>query len=796
MLIAHIQTAYRYLKAHKFIALINITGITTGLCVFYFALLYISFESSYDTFNTKYNRIYRLVTDVQHPTGTNYESAAASMAPTIQRTIPQIEATARVFLDDYIFLVNGKNYGTVSLAYADSSIFNIFSFPIVSGNPETFLTDPFSAVLSVSAAKKYFNTVDCIGQIIMLNGEQPARVTGVMEDIPLNSHLRSDVFLSMSTLLDTRQSYFLGDWNRYGFYTYVLLHKNADANLVAHQLPEIIRQYSSAKSVRQQVTLEPLKDVYLNGKPRGFKAGSTLHGTSRNLYVFTAVAILVLLIACFNFVNLTTAFSIYRSKEISIRKVLGAGKSNLVLQFLTDAVLISTASFILAMALSQLLLPVFNHLTGKIISKTIFDQPFLIAVLFGVSLCTGLLSGIYPAIILSSYPPVHSTSNTASSGFQLLRKSLIVLQFSISMLIILSLVVISKQLYFMQHQELGFKKQHLLVIDFQFNDQIRMHTATIKNALYEIPGIKSASFSAYFPGKQNKKYPLTIVNSSGESNELQTNFYFVDNDFFNQYGITVLAGHLFTGSDSINHQSMVVNESMMKSLGYSQPGELIGKRYSQRFVGTIQEGTITAVVKDFHYASYADPIQPLAIRTLPVFYTFLSLSVASDDMSKTIATIEKKWRQMAPTLPISYFFADEAYDNQYNAEARFKKLFTCFAVLAVILSCLGLLGLSIHASASRAKEIAIRKTLGASFVNILRLVTRDIVVLIIVSFFIAIPLGWMIMNNWLDAYAYKISLSWQIFFVTGTVTLFIGLLSVSTHAIKSALTNPIKALKE
>jgi putative ABC transport system permease protein len=776
------------------VAAINIFGLALGLCAVYFAFLYITFETSYDNFNRKSDRIYRLVTDVYTSTGTNYESASAAMAPGLQRQFPQVESSTRVFLDDYIFLVNGKNFGTVQLAYADSTLFDIFDFPLIAGNKEKVLRDPFSAVISRSAAGKYFGSLDCIGKTIMLNGNLPAKVTGIMKEIPVNSHLRRDVFLSMSTLLTSDRQYLMSDWNRYGFYTYLLLKHAGDTAQIANNLQSFIARNSSAKTVRQHLTLEPLGEVYMHGKPRGSKAGSTTHGNENNLYVFTVVAIIVLLIACFNFVNLTTAFSVYRAREISVRKILGAGKKQLVIQFLTDAIAISVVAFVLAMILSQLLMPFFNALNGKEIARSIFNSGYLVIVLLGISLAAGILSGIYPAFVLSSYPAVKSSVFLIGAKFNFLRKALVVIQFSFSISLIFALIVVERQLHFMQNEELGFSKQHLLVIDFQFSDDIKFHTDKMKSTLREIPGIESLAFSSNVPGRENKKYPLSIANRTLESQELQADVYFVDNDFFSQYQVELIAGTLFPANDSMGYFSMVVNEAMATSLGYTNPGELIGKKYSQRFANTTQEGEIIGVVKDFHYRSYDQRIEPLAIRRTPVFFTFLSVSVAANDLSSTIGSIEKKWKSLAPGLPLSYFFADEAFDAQYRAEERFKTLFIWLAGLAMAISCLGILGLSIHSTERRAKEISIRKVLGASLWSVLVTLTKEMFLLITLSFIVAVPIGWVTLNEWLNSYSYRIAIGWWMFLIAGGAALTIAFITVSVHSIKCALANPMKSL--
>ena len=333
------------------------------------------------------------------------------------------------------------------------------------------------------------------------------------------------------------------------------------------------------------------------------------------------------------------------------------------------------------------------------------------------------------------------------------------------------------------------------MVDFQFNDDIRFHAEQVKNSLREIPGIEAMSFSSYVPGRPNKKYPLSLTNRLGEKEELQADVYFVDNDFFHQYEISVIAGNLFPENDSSGNLSMVVNEAMMKVLGYTNPDDLIGKNYAQRFANVTQEGPIVGVVKDFHYRSYEQSIQPLAIRKSPVNFTFLSVSVAANDLSATIGAIERKWKSLAPGLPLSYFFADEAFDAQYRAEEKFRSVFVAIAGLAVVLSCLGILGLTIHSTQRRAKEISIKKVLGASVGRVLYDLTKEMMQLIILSFVIAVPVGWIMMGQWLNNYPYRININWWMFAAAGGAALIIALITVSSHSIKRALANPANSLK-
>lgn len=586
------------------------------------------------------------------------------------------------------------------------------------------------------------------------------------------------------------------NWNRYGFYTYLLLPERYDPASLNAKLPAFIRRHNKQNTIKQSVSLEPLGEVYMKGKPRGGKGGSTATGNITNVYIFSVVAVFVLVIACFNFINLSTAFSLFRTKEIGVRKVLGASRRQLIFQFLTDAFLLCIIAFVLAIIWSVLLLPVFNQLAGKTVTISIFQQPIYLVVLFLVTLFIGLLSGIYPAFFISSFQPVSSLKGNASGSRAggRLRQVLVVSQFSISIILIVATLIVYKQLYFMKNQELGFNKNHKLVIDFQYDQRILNHADAVKNQLTSIPGITSASLSSYIPGKPNRKFSTQIENAKGGKEEFLWDAYFIDQDFLKQYQIRLISGRGFSKAFPADVKSaMLVNEAAVKKLGYSSPHDVIGKRFSQDTKGA--EGTIIGVIKNFHYRTYQEEIQPLTLRISPGFFTFLSLDISPKNLPGTISLLEKKWAELAPGLPMSYFFADETYDAQYKAEERFGRLFFCFTGLAILISCLGLLGLSAFSTIQRTKEIGIRKVLGASVGGIVTLLTKDFLKLILLALLIAAPISWLMMHNWLQNFAYRVDIELWMFAIAGLLALFIAIFTISFQAVKAAVVNPVESLR-
>ena len=791
MLKNYFKTTVRYLLVNKAFSIINIVGLATGICVCFFALLYVQFEFSRDSYNKQADRIYRLVTDVKTPLGINYESAPAPMGPAIAAAYPEVKAVARVFMDDMIIQSNPNNATKEEIAYADASVFSIFTWPLLRGDSRHLFDAPYNVVLSESAAKKYFGDADPIGKALLINGQQSAAVTGIMKDIPYNSHLRVDMLFSISSLVNANWDH---NWRSFGFYTYLLLQPGADAVKLSAKLPAFVNANMDQSHVKYKLSIESLKKVYLYGYPRGHRTGSSESGSINNIYVFSIVAAFVLFIACFNFINLTTAFSLKRAREVGVRKVLGASKKQLVLQFFMDAVFLCLIAFFIALLLSAFLLPLFNRLSGTIISTDIFEHLSYVSYLLLIAIIVGLLSGIYPALFLSGFKPVDSLKKQFMPGTNslLFRKSLVVAQFTISIVLIVATLVVYTQLDFMQNQTLGFKKEHKMVIDYQFDRRINEHAITVKQQLLNIAGIKGACLSSSIPGTPNNSYSVFLDDSHNVQQEIPADSYYTDDDFLNQYGIKIIAGRGFTTQyDTERDKVLLINEAMVKKLGYKNADEAIGKRFRQ-FAG---EGTVVGVVKNFHVHSSQEVIKPLFIRPANGFFTCLTLDINSDHVQQTVNQIEKEWKKIAPGLPFVYFFADEAYNKQFVAQLRFGRLFICFSALAILISCLGLIGLSAFSAAQRKKEIGIRKVLGASVMNITALLSKEFVKLVLLAFIIASPLARWAMSNWLQDFAYRIQISWWLFMCAGAAALLIALFAVSFQIIRAAIVNPVKSLK-
>ncbi len=788
----YLNTTLRYLWNNKAFSFINVIGLAMGICVCFFAISFVRFELNHDTYNRQADNIYRLVTDIKTPSGITYESTPAPAGPALKAAFPEIKEMARVFMDDMVLQSNPNNAIKEEVAYADASVFKIFTWPLLRGNLSHIFDAPCNVVLSESAVKKYFGNNDPLGQTLIINGKTKATVTGIMKDIPYNSHLRVDFIFSITTLIndgDWKQ-----DWSRYGFYTYLLLQPGQSIANVQAKLPAFAKANYNESSAIHQFLPEPLKRVYLYGKPRGHRTGASASGSISNVYIISVIAVLVLFIACFNFINLTTAFSLQRAKEIGVRKVLGASKGQLAVQFFMDAVLLCLAAFFIALLLAVLLLPLFNQLVGTIVAGGIFNNFQNVLWLLAIAAIVGILSGAYPALFLASFKPVSSLKGkTGSSGTGLvLRRSLVVAQFAISIFLIIATAIVYMQLNFMQNQQLGFQKGHKLVIDYQFNAAVNEHPEGIKQQFMNIPGVGLSSFSSSVPGESNNKFYTVMENSKGENQVLRPDVYFIDNTFLNQYRIDLIAGRgISKNLNADTMKAMLINQAMLQSLGFKNANDAIGKHFEQLH----HKGTIAGVIKDFHNHSFLERVQPMTFRLDYSHFTNLTFNIISTDVRQTVSRLEAAWKKILPGVPFVYFFADDAYNQQYIAQERFGKLFACFSIIAIVISCLGLLGLSAYNIGQRKKEIGVRKLLGARVSSITLMLSKDFMKLIAIALLITSPVSWYLMHRWLQGFAYRINLPVWVFLLSGLATIIIALFTISFQSIKAAIANPVKNLR-
>ena len=755
--------------------------------------LYVRNELSYDSFHSKADRIYRLVCDVRTPTETIKANGPAwPVLPSMKPVFPEIESAVRVATVSFLFRKDDIKYQEENSLLADPAFFEVFDFPLLQGDPKTVLKEPFTAVFSASTAKKYFGNANPVGQTVLLTAKGwQVKITGVMKDLPENSQISGDVIVSMSTETMHLNQGLEDDWQWSDYHPrcYLLLKPNTNIRALEDKFPAFIEKREGQAMRSQQMastlSLEPLKDVYLYSTRDGSK-----NGNYKNVYLFSFVAAIILLIACINFVNLTTARSAERAKEVGIRKVIGALQAQLAAQFAGESIMLCLAAACLSLFFAGLLIPEFNQLSGKTISHGVFEHPAYIALLFAASLGTGLLAGIYPALVLSSFKPSIVLKGRFATGSRgnILRKGLVFVQFTLSIGFIIATIVVYNQLKYMRDQDLGFDKQQLMII----NTEGDPHINAFRQSLKEVPGVVSASLTSDVPGTETLILNCQIENVKGDLQVANMSSYFVDWDYLDQYKIKMVAGRAFSRDFLTDTtQAMVINEAAAKMFGYPTPQQAVGRRFSQ--VG--RTGRIIGVMKDFHFRSLQEEIKPLAMRIEPDFCYLVSVKVSTDHLPATLSAIENKWKSIVPYRPLLYYFLDEHFDRQYRSEERFGKLFLYFTVLAIFISCMGLFGLASYSILQRTKEIAVRKVMGASMAGIVNLLSRDFLQLVVISFVVASPVTGWLMHRWLQDFAYRVSISVWDFLAAGMLVVLITLLTISLKAINAARANPIKSLR-
>ncbi|SDD82374.1 putative ABC transport system permease protein [Dyadobacter soli] len=788
----YLKIAFRNLAKHKMFSLINVMGLSAGMTACFLIALYVHFELTYDAFNQKAERIYRVAADVKTSSETlHYSISPWAMAINMQNEFPEVEAFARVQKEAALLRKGDLKFNEENTVLADSTLFTVFDFKLLKGNPKTALAAPLSLVLTETAARKYFGDSDPMGQTLLFgSNSEPAQVTGVMQDPPVNSQIKGDIFVSMSTYTSHQDKNIEREWGSFGAVAFVLLKPGTDPAAMQSKFPAFVQRHAGKKMAEQQMgialVLEPLLDIYLHSTREAEESGSI-----DNVYIFSAVAIFIMLIACINFVNLTTARSVERAREVGVRKAVGAAKSALARQFIAESMLICVIAFLVSVLISAALIPGFNALADKAISEGIlYELPF-VGIQLAAALLTGLLAGIYPAFVLSSFEPVKVLKGRFTTSLKgiMLRKGLVTVQFAISITMIIATIVVYTQLDFMRNYDLGFSKEQTVVIEAGNG----RHRDAFEASIQDYAGVKSAAASAAVPGGWNPQAYSKLENKSGEMQAGNMDVYRVDFDFMQQYGLKVVAGRAFSkqlSTDSI--QSLMINEAAAKMLGYRSPEEAIGRKFDQWG----RQGTIIGVVRDFHFKSLQENIKPLTFRVIDFWNGgLLSVKIDGTHVKQTLSAIENQWKTMHPDRPFSYYFLDEFYDRQYRADERFEALFLNFAALAIFISCLGLLGLASYSTVQRTKEIGVRKVMGASAASIVGLLSKDFLQLVGLAFLIAAPVAWFAMHRWLEGFAYQTDIRLWIFIAAALLSAFVALATISFQSIRAALMNPVKSLR-
>jgi len=794
MLRNYLKIAFRNLWRRRGFSAINIIGLAVGLAATFLIVLYINFEFSYDTFHSKKDNIYRLIADVEVPNDVlEIDRPALAVPPHLKEDFADIEDAVRIMGLSLAVRKDDLKFKEENAIAADETFFDMFDYTLLQGDKNTVLKEPYTVVLTPALAKRYFGAENSIGKTLKINNEDindiTFTVTGIMEEAPENSRFRPELIISFATYFNGVMPDINNFWGTYDPEAFVRLNPNVDVASLESKFAAFLEKYTGEQMRKDKslVTLkmEPLKKVYLFSE-----RNQGISGDINSIYIFSIIAIFILLIACINFINLTTARSVERAKEVGVRKVIGAQKNQLSKQFVGESMIISILAFFVALVLAVIALPMFKEVIGKEISQDIFSNPWYVLILFCTSLIIGAVAGIYPAFVLSSFKPVNVLKGNFSTGTRgiLLRKGLVVTQFAISIALIIGTIVIYNQMQYMSKQELGFNKDHVMILETGYVPEREV----FQKKLEAISGIKSTSYTSSVPGVQGNIAYSLIEDSNNEELQVHIDAFFVDYDFISQYGLKVVAGRSFSkdfASDST--AAMLINERAVKLLGYTSPEKALGASFSQ----WSKTGEIVGVVQDFHFKSLQENIRPMSITVSEAGGDFLSVSMRSNNIKQTIAGIENTWNEVMPKNPFNYYFLDEAFDRQYRTQQRFGKIFVNFAILAIFISCLGLLGLAAYSMLQRRREIGIRKVLGASVSTMVNLLSIEFMKLVGIAFLIAAPIAWFSMNSWLDNFAYKIDLHWWIFALAGISAAIIALATVGFHAVKASIANPVKSLR-
>lgn len=802
----YLKTSFRSLWKNKAFSAINSIGLATGLATCLLIILYVLDELSFDRFNDKASRIYRINNEVKF--GDNHfdlAQAPAMQGPTVVRELPQVEQFTRFRWHNSLSVRKGnENIRETKVIYADSTLTDVFSLKLISGNPKAILNAPQTLLITESMAKKYFNRTDVAGERLLINNTTNYTITGVIEDIPRQSHFNYDFFVAMT---DDEYSRDENGWISENYNTYIVLRKDADpAKLVPGLDKMMYRKVGpilkdamnlSVDDFRKnggyiKNSLTPLTGIHLRSNKMG-ELGA--NGSIVYVYIFSAIAVFILLIACVNFMNLSTAKSANRAREVGVRKVLGSLRKNLISQFLVESLLISFISLLLALSGAALLLPWFNGLAEKQISISLLFQPLMIGCAVLLVCIVGFLAGSYPAFFLSAFRPIDVLKGKLSSGFKSswLRNALVVFQFAVSIILITGTLVIYNQLRFMQNKDIGFSRDKLLTIEntAALNAQVN----AFKNELLQISGISQATVTAYLPVNGNRNsnaYFLSPAMDAKTSVIMQD--WQVDEKYLPTLGIQLLSGRNFSPGFPTDSSAILINETAAKALATKN---LLNKRvyqFSETEANKAVEKHIIGVIKNFNFSSLRDMVTPMALK-LGNDKGSITVRLNSDNIPNVLAQVKNRWKAMLPAEPFVYSFMDEEFNNQYLSERQTGKIFITFAVLAIFIACLGLFGLAAYAAEQRTKEIGIRKVLGATVSNIAGMLSNDFLKLVVVASVVAFPIAWWAMRKWLQDFAYRVTISWWIFFVSGMIVLLIAVFTVAFQSIRAALANPVDSLR-
>ncbi|MFC1555247.1 ABC transporter permease [candidate division KSB1 bacterium] len=790
----YLKIAIRNMLRQKVYSLLNILGLSIGITCFILILLYVKFEMDYDSHPEDADRIYRTAVTFHHPDrSSSYASTAATIAPAIEEQFPEVEETVRFWPQrEVLAKYEDKVFYQSELSVVDKEFLTFFSLPLITGDPETALETPRTLVITQSTAERYFGTGDPIGKLLNINGNE-FEVSAVAFDPPQNSHLKFSILTSTEPFENSGN---FQNWFVTIIYTYIRLHENTNVEEFQEKVKNVadlyVKETMDARNFSMELTLQPLRSIHLNSDLRN---EAEPPGNASTIYLFSAMGLLILIIASINFMNLATARSANRANEVGLRKVVGAFRSQLIGQFLGESLTYSLIALILSFGFCYLLLPYFNSLSGiEFDSAMLFDPGTIISMII-TAFAIGLLSGSYPALFLSSFRPTAVLKGILNQGTRgsVVRRILVIGQFTISIALIAGTIIIFQQLEFMKNKKLGFDKEQKLVIPVRGGISISRNYENIKNEFLKFPEVVSASASYSVPGARVANYAVELI---GEENPMAQAMYYIyfDADFIKQYEIEIVAGRAY--SKDLENEIMngfLINEAASKAFGFNSTDEAIGKTLMTG-QGS-REAPIIGVTANFHYRGLQTEVEPLVMEYHPGLFRMISLSISTDNIKSTLEKLESKWADLFPGNPFDYYFLDEHFDRQYRSDEMTSRLYTVFTILGLFIAYLGLLGLVSFTTEKRRREIGIRKVLGANPQGISLLLMREFVQWILLSMVIAWPVAFILANKWLENFAYRINPGVTPFLAAGICACLIAVLTVSYQSIRAANMNPADSLR-
>lgn len=808
MLKNYIKIACRNLLRNKAFSVINIFGLALGLAIFSLIGLFVLDELAYDRYNEYADRIYRINTSIKiNESEFNDRVTPAPMAGVLAATYPQIEQVVRITDGgDILVEKDGETFVESNAFSADSTLFSVFTLPMLAGNAKTALSGPNSMVISASIAKKYFNTIDVIGKTLKIDNNSFYNITGVIEDTPAQSHLHFNFIVSLSGREWAKSDFWLSN----SFATYVLLREGTSQANLDDYLKEVARKYAEPQVIARtnstfaelekkggyfKYSTIPLTQIHLNSILSSELEPS---GNIQYVYISAIIGLIILLIACINFMNLSTTRSAGRAKEIGVRKVVGSGRLNLIIQFLAESLLTGIVAFVLSLGIIILLLPYLNQLSGKEITLNLSIVLWLFPALLGVALISGLMASIYPAFILSAFDPVEILKGKFVlniRGYKL-RNALVVFQFAVAIILIAGTLIIYRQLDFIKNKDIGYSREQVVVI--KNANALGSNTEAFKNEVLAIPGVLSGSLSGNLPTSTANDWNKNAYSKEATLRASQTKTivdWNVDAGYIPTLKMQIVEGRNFSEKIATDSSAIIINETAARAFGFKEP--LNAKLYDfNSRTNSVDEYHIVGVVKDFNAGSLKYGTEPLLMHYSKYGGQF-TFRLKTEDVSAVIAMIKSRYHgfDKMGSQPFLYSFLDDDFNSLYKNEERIGRVFVAFAALAIFIACLGLFGLASYSAEQRIKEIGVRKVLGASAHDIVGLLSRDFIKLVLIALIIASPVAWWIMNKWLEGFVYRVHINWKVFAISGLLAVFIALFTVSFKAIKAALRNPVRSLR-